>query len=147
MQKWGSQTLSVVPSDRIRGPGHKVKHKRCCLNVRKHIFTMRVTEHWHGFSREVEESLSLKILKSHLDTITDNLLAGGSVWTGVLNKMTSNLNHSVILRTWNSWVIIMSGNSEHRAKSPNLLPVEFVAQNLCYFPWNTEVFLYKQWYW
>lgn len=54
---------------------------------------------------------------------------------------------SAILRTWNSWVIIMSGNSEHRAKSPNLLPVEFVAQNLCYFPWNTEVFLYKQWYW
>jgi len=39
--------FSVVPSDRTRGNGHKLKHRKSPLNIRKHSFTMRVTEHWH----------------------------------------------------------------------------------------------------
>jgi len=31
----GARFLSVVPSDRIRGNGHKLKHKRFPLNIRK----------------------------------------------------------------------------------------------------------------
>ena len=38
-------------------------------------FSVRVTEHWHRFPREVVESPSLEILKSHLDKVLDTARA------------------------------------------------------------------------
>lgn len=35
-----TRLLSVLPSDRKRGSGHKLKHKRLCLNIRKHLCTV-----------------------------------------------------------------------------------------------------------
>lgn len=69
----------MVLSDKIKGNGHKLKHRTYCLNIRKHLFyyetfTVKVTKHWSKLSRKVVESPSLEIIKSCLETVRNNWL-------------------------------------------------------------------------
>jgi len=70
----GARVFSVVPTDRTRGNGHTLKHRRFPLSIGKHFFTVRVTEHWHRLPRQVVESPSLEMLKSHLNMFLGNQL-------------------------------------------------------------------------
>ena len=64
-----ARLFSMVLRDRIRSNGHRLKHGRFCLNIRKHFFIVRVTKHSPRLLREIVESPSLAIFKSRLDTI------------------------------------------------------------------------------
>jgi len=70
----GAKLFLVVPSDRTRSTGQKLKHRMFWLNIRKHVFTVKMTEHWHRLAREVVESPSLEIFRSCLGMVLGNWL-------------------------------------------------------------------------
>jgi len=64
----------VVLLDRKKDHGHKLKHRRFPLNIRKHTFTVRMAENWHRLSTKVVGSPSPDILRNYLDMVLDSLL-------------------------------------------------------------------------
>ncbi len=88
MKEDGARLFSVVSSDRSRVNGHKLKHRRLHLNIRKHFFPVRVTEHRHRLLREVVESSSLEIQKV-FGHGPGHLALCGPARAGRLDQMTS----------------------------------------------------------
>lgn len=102
--KWGGNeggtTLpSQLSSARSKGNDHKHEHK-FPLNIKKHIFSTRVTEHWHRLPGEVVESL-LGDTQKPLGYGPGQPAPGGFAWAVGLGKITSESPfhriHSVIL--------------------------------------------------
>jgi len=66
--------FSVVPSNRTKSSGHKLKYRKFCMNIRNHFFTVRVMEHCNRFPRQVVESVSLELFGRYLDMFLVNQL-------------------------------------------------------------------------
>jgi len=68
----GARLFTLVPSDRMRGRGQKLKCRKYYSNIRKSplffffpfFSTVRVVGHWHRLSREVVESTFLEVFKT-----------------------------------------------------------------------------------
>jgi len=78
----GARLFSVVPSNRTRGNGHKLKQWKFQQDMRKNFFTLRVTEPWNRLPREVVESPSLEIFKTRPDKVLCSLLWVTLLWQG-----------------------------------------------------------------
>jgi len=68
-QQDGASLFSVVPSNRTSGNAHKLQHGMFHLDMRKNFFTLRVMKHWNSLSRDVVDSPSLEIFKTHLGEV------------------------------------------------------------------------------
>ena len=65
MDKW-MRLFLVVCSDRTRSNGLKLELRKFRTNMWKNFFMIRVMEHCNELPREVEESPSVEIFKTHL---------------------------------------------------------------------------------
>ncbi|KGL80123.1 hypothetical protein N309_00890, partial [Tinamus guttatus] len=65
----GAGLFSLVATNRTRGNGHKLKHQKFHMNLRKNFLTERVTEPWNRLPREIVESPSPEIFQTHLDAV------------------------------------------------------------------------------
>ena len=65
--------LGAIPVPAVKD-GHKLRHRKFHLNVRKNFFPLRVTEHWPRLPGEAVESPSLEIFQPRLDKVLYNLL-------------------------------------------------------------------------
>lgn len=70
----GSRLLLVMSTDRTRGSGHKLDHRKFHLNLKKHFIMVRVTEYWNNLLTEAEESLHLETFKGRVDMVLVNLV-------------------------------------------------------------------------
>lgn len=52
-EEYGARLFSAAINDKTGYSGHRLKHMKFCLNVRKNFLTVRVVEYWHRLPTEV----------------------------------------------------------------------------------------------
>jgi len=70
----GVGLFSQVTSNRMRGNGLKLCQGRFRLDIRKNLFTGRVTRHWKRLPRAMVESLPLEGFKKFVDIALQDMV-------------------------------------------------------------------------
>ena len=73
-QIYKARQFLVVCSNRTKSNGLKLEHRKFGTNIWKNFVMLKVTEHWNGLPREVVESPTMEIFKTHLDAYLCDLL-------------------------------------------------------------------------
>jgi len=74
VKRMGPDSFQWCPAPGQGANGHKPKLRKFHLNMRKNFFPLRVAECWNRLPRDVVDSPSLEILKTHLDKVLCSLL-------------------------------------------------------------------------
>lgn len=94
MQRQCSQTLFTGAGGMERDYGHKLKDRKCCLNIEKFFFTVRMTQQQHRLSRKAVKSpwISSETILTWSWAICNNK----DFWARWPPAVSSTFNHSVI---------------------------------------------------
>ena len=81
-QEDGDRHFTMVPSDRTRGNGHKLKQRKHQLNPRKNFFPLRVMEPWPRLPREVVDSAFSRDIQNPPEQAPVQPALGDPAWAG-----------------------------------------------------------------
>lgn len=113
LKEKGARLSPVVPNDRTGDSGHKLKHSRFPLNIRKELFAQRGIEHSHNFLGEILESPSIEILKSWLDMCGHDFLRAfcllGSCWFFPRKKLSTKNTTPFSTQIWQTTIFSQGG--------------------------------------
>jgi len=63
----------LLPRDRTKINGHKLKYGKLHKNIRKSFLAVRVLRHWNRLPSETAESPSWEVIKTQTDMVPSNL--------------------------------------------------------------------------